>query len=581
VAIVQISRITARKGLQIDLPQPLAGAELGWAVDDRRLFIGNGTLEDGAPAVGNTEILTEYSDLLQSADQYTYRGDAAGYTVQTGATSGTPVSQSLQSRLDSYAVVTDFGATGDGQTDDTDAINRALFQLYCVQNNTQVRRSLFFPAGTYVVTDTIVIPSFARLYGEGANSSIISFNVQNWAANTAYAQGVLVYYVAGNAYYRSIAPVPVGLAGNPSGLPLYWTAEALPSYIAQTADAAGNTGVNILVAPQNIEVTGMAFQTNQLNTGILIEKAKNCSFNNVDVFGPLTTADLTVSTDNTKAIDWSSTSSLPCTQIVFDNCRVSGFTYGINTAQQIDGAVISNGQFDTLYQGVVLGGVTPVNGGATGVRVMHNLFDDIYEEGIYINGVSLNASGYNIFYDVGNHFNGTTSPATAVITIDAINNVSVGDMFQRTTAYTTVAPRIKIYNTATQTIPASIGIDSADQVQMGSFVRETGQQATITAGATNTTLFTVSSTFIKAFKMDYTVIVETSARTGTMTIANDADDSAGDGLSYTDDYVENSTTGVTLNVIDVGGTVTVSYASDAGRTAGTMYYSLTHLGRSY
>ena len=581
MAIVQISRITARKGLQVDLPQPLAGAELGWAVDDRRLFIGNGTLEDGAPAVGNTEILTEYSDILGFADQYTYKGDAAGYTVQTGATTGTPVAQSIQSRLDSYAVVTDFGAVGDGFTDDTDAINRALFQLYCVQNNTQIRRSLFFPAGTYIVTDTIVIPSFARMYGEGANSSIISFNVQNWVANTAYAEGVLVYYVANTTYYRSIAPVPVGLAGVPSGLPLYWTAENLPDYIAQTADAQGNTGVNILTAPQNIEVTGMAFQTNQLNTGILVEKAKNCSFNNVDVFGPLTTVDLTVAIDDTRAVDWSSTSSLPCTQIVFDNCRFSGFTYGINTAQQIDGAVISNGQFDTMYQGVVLGGVTPVNGGATGVRVVHNLFDSIYEEGIYINGVSLNASGYNIFYDVGNHFNGTTSPATAVITIDAINNISIGDMFQRTAAYSGTYPRIKIYNSAAQTVPASIGIDSAAQIQMGSFIRQTGQQATITAGATNTTLFTVSTTFIKAFKMDYTVIVETSARTGTMTIANDADDSAGDGLSYTDDYVENSTTGVTLNVTDVGGTVTVSYASDAGRAAGVIYYSLTHLGRSY
>jgi hypothetical protein len=168
-----------------------------------------------------------------------------------------------------------------------------------------------------------------------------------------------------------------------------------------------------------------------------------------------------------------------------------------------------------------------------------------------------------------------------VITIDAINNISIGDMFQRTTAYSGAYPRIKIFTTATTSIPASIGIDSAAQIQMGSFIRQTGQQATITAGATNTTLFTVSTTFIKAFKMDYTIIVETSARTGTMTIANDADDSAGDGLSYTDDYVENSTTGVTLNVTDVGGTVTVSYASDAGRAAGTMYYSLTHLGRSY
>ena len=144
MAIQQVSRITVRKGLAEDLPQPLAGAELGWATDQRRLYIGNGALADGAPVVGNTEILTEFSDLFEYASAYVYQGAAAGYVVQTGATSGSPVSQSLQSRLDSYAIVTDFGATGDGLTDDTAAINRALFQLYCVQNNPAMRRSLFF-----------------------------------------------------------------------------------------------------------------------------------------------------------------------------------------------------------------------------------------------------------------------------------------------------------------------------------------------------------------------------------------------------------------------------------------------------
>ena len=99
MAIVQISRITQRKGLFNDLPDPLAGAELGWATDTRQLFIGNGTLADGAPIIGNTEVLTEFSDILSYVTQYIYRGEAAGYTVQTGATAGTPVSQSLQSRL--------------------------------------------------------------------------------------------------------------------------------------------------------------------------------------------------------------------------------------------------------------------------------------------------------------------------------------------------------------------------------------------------------------------------------------------------------------------------------------------------
>jgi hypothetical protein len=63
VAIVQISRITNRKGLQENLPQ-LAGAELGWSINSRRLYIGNGTLQEGAPEIGNTEILTEFSEIV-------------------------------------------------------------------------------------------------------------------------------------------------------------------------------------------------------------------------------------------------------------------------------------------------------------------------------------------------------------------------------------------------------------------------------------------------------------------------------------------------------------------------------------
>jgi Major tropism determinant N-terminal domain len=61
MAIVQISQIKHRRGLSDNGPAnglQLASAELGWDVDTQRLYIGNGTLDEGAPAVGNTEILT-------------------------------------------------------------------------------------------------------------------------------------------------------------------------------------------------------------------------------------------------------------------------------------------------------------------------------------------------------------------------------------------------------------------------------------------------------------------------------------------------------------------------------------------
>jgi hypothetical protein len=341
---------------------------------------------------------------------------------------------------------------------------------------------------------------------------------------------------------------------------------------------SGDIGTNGATPPQSIEMSGMAIYTDQLQDAVLMQCAKNSSFDNIAIRGPLTTADLTTAADDLAAIRWDSTVSLVTEQISWTNCTFSGFTYATATDEQVEGITISNSSFDTLYQGVYLGGASPVNGGPTGFRLMHNKFDNIYVEGVVINNVSLNASGYNVFYDVGNHFLGASSPASPIISIDADNNISVGDMFQRTTALSTTYPRIYLYNVTTATVPASIGVDSAARVQQGSYIRDTGTQATLTAGASSATLFTKNSTLLPAFSMNYTIIRETSVRTGTMIVVNDADDSAGDGLSYTDDYVQNSDPDVTLSVTDVGSTITVQYTASSARGNGKIYYSITHLG---
>ncbi len=591
MAIVQISRITARKGLQIDLPQPLAGAELGWAIDDRRLFIGNGTIEEGAPVVGNTEILTEFSDVLNFSTVYTYQGNAAGYTVQTGPTPSSPISQSLQSRLDTYAVVTDFGAMGDGVTDDTAAINRALSQLYCQQVNTAIRRSLFFPAGTYLITDTLLIPPYAKLYGEGANSSIINFSVQNWAANTAYTDGVLVYYSSTSTYYRSQADVPAtGIAITNAA---YWTSETLPDYIARTADSLQQTGVNIglngAITPRNIEISSMAFYTDQTHDGFLVQSAQQCYFDGVNIAGPLTTADLTVSTADVAAIRWDSTSSLITKHVTWNDCSYSGFTYGTSTAEQVQNVTISNSSFDTFYQGVYLGGVTPVNGGPTGFRVVSCSFDNIYIQGIVIDGVSLNATAYNVFYDVGNHFNGVTLPSSSIILMDAINNISVGDMFQRTNQYATGSfPRIQLSNLNN----IAMGMNSsninlyqsnaitytlANQLALGTYQRLAGITDTLSDNASSYTLLNFDATYTKAMKIDYTIVRGVNVKTGVYTIVIGTD-AAGTNLQGVDSpTAQNASTGVTFAVTEAASVVTWEYSTTSTGSAGTIYYSVSKL----
>ena len=542
MAIVQISQITNRKGLQTDLPQ-LAGAELGWSVDSRRLFIGNGTLEEGAPVIGNTEILTEFSDILAFGTNYTYKGQAAGYTVQTGSTPSSPVQQSLQSWLDQFATVKDFGAVGDGIADDTAAINRALYQLFCREANTQIRRGLFFPAGTYRVTSTILIPPYAMLYGEGRNSSIIQLDAA-------------------------------------TGTP----------YVARTADTNQNVGPNIgtggATPPQFITISNLGFKNLDSSTDVfLIEYARDCYFQNVEFNGPYNISTLTTGLPATAGVKFASTPSLVCSDIIMDGCVFSGTIYGLysttyNTesggvvSEQIKGLTVSNSKFNLLLQGIYLDNTatSPIGPGATGVRIVGNVFDNIYAEGIIFGQVNLNASGHNIFYDVGNHFNGVTNPQTAIIDIQNNDNVSISDLFQRADQYSTTWPRINLNATT------SIGITNSSQLAIGQFVIGTGTIVTLADNtASPTPAITIDVTNISALTINYTIVRDTSYRTGTLTILTNG---STNDLYYSDDYSQNETTGIGLTVTQSldSNIVNINYTStpDSGLTA-SMTYSITHL----
>lgn len=532
MAIVQVSRITNRKGLSNNLPQ-LAGAELGWATDTRQLYIGNGTLQDGAPVIGNTEVLTEFSDLLLVGGAYTYQGTAAGYTVQTGATSGSPVTLNLQQWLDQFASVLDFGAVGDGVTDDTEAINRALYQLYCRESNPQIRRSLFFPAGRYLVTESIVIPTYAMLYGEGINSSVIVLDTSS-------------------------------------------PTSTLSSYVARFGDSLQQTGVNIgnngATPPRDIMISNMGFESLELVDVFLVEDASQCTFVDVSFTGPLVEAELVDAIDNIACVHFSSTLSLVCNNITFRRCTFGGTTWGIQTPNQVSGCLVTESTFDTHYQGISLGDPAPVNGGPTGFRILGNVFNNIYVEGIYIAAnTGMNASGYNMFYDVGNHFNGTTSPASAVINFVGENNVSIGDMFQRTTAYAGTYPRININD------GINIAFDSSSQMQLGTYVRQSGDSVTVPNNTTNQVVFTFFASATRAVQINYTVVRDTGILTGVYIIVAGTDN-AGTGLASNDTlYAQNSATGVTFGVQEIAGQVSWLVSTTNDLAAATLNYSITQL----
>ena len=176
MAVVQISRIQIRRGQKNQgsgLPQ-LASGELGWAIDTRELYIGNGAVSEGAPTVGNTKVLTQYDDIFSLADSYSYRADDT--FLQTGATAVNPTKRTLQDRLDDRVSVRAFGVTGESSQNATVLLQRAIDQLYlnaAIKGSEKSRVVLHLEPGIYTIDGTVYIPPNATLKGAGPDKTVI------------------------------------------------------------------------------------------------------------------------------------------------------------------------------------------------------------------------------------------------------------------------------------------------------------------------------------------------------------------------------------------------------------------------
>lgn len=172
MAVVQISKIQVRRGQKNSnsgIPQ-LSSAEFAWAIDSQELFIGNGSVLEGAPYVGNTKILTEHDNILDLASSYEF--------ASTDPSIVGTVERSLQSKLDEYVSVTDFGANPDGSTDCVDAFETAFTQLFRNADD-KFKKVLLVPNGTYLFSSDLRIPSNVILRGETQSGAVLNIGANN------------------------------------------------------------------------------------------------------------------------------------------------------------------------------------------------------------------------------------------------------------------------------------------------------------------------------------------------------------------------------------------------------------------
>ncbi len=184
MAVVQISKIQVRRGRKNSVNgtiPTLSSAEFAWAVDTQELFIGNGSVAEGAPYVGNTKILTEHDNILELASSYRFASDDISFYSS--------VPRSLQSKIDETVSVLDFGAVPDGSTDCTDAFETAFTALFRSVDQ-KYRKTLLIPNGHYLFTRDLQIPSFAKIKGETRAGARLLMGVNNIRLLTATGSNI-------------------------------------------------------------------------------------------------------------------------------------------------------------------------------------------------------------------------------------------------------------------------------------------------------------------------------------------------------------------------------------------------------
>jgi hypothetical protein len=397
MAVFQIARIQVRRGQAnqgTGIPQ-LASGEIAWAIDSQELYIGNGSVAEGAPAVGNTRILS-LNDLkaegnLLAIAQYSYKqGDS---TITTGDSSANPVFRPVQDRLDDQVTSNDFGLVGDGVVDDTASLQNAIDQLFLNPNHyaytsVNTRVTLVLQPGNYKITDTIYIPSYATIVGSGIDKTIIYFNPQSPNISSAFK------------FINDTSTI---------------------------ADRKTLSGIQYTNQPRNITIKDLTINMPLgTNTGMQLDAVRSSNFENMSIVG--NTINQTIYSTNSFGISMNALSSIvTCQDNKFKNIQLLSVTTAIYAKQDILNNVFTDCMITDAIQGFNFG--TGADGSSVGQQygprqtlILNTKFYKVKHQGIYLERGSYNSVVNCKFYDVGNNNAGNAFAAYPQVFFKPTNN---------------------------------------------------------------------------------------------------------------------------------------------------------------
>lgn len=499
MAVTQVSKIQIRWGLQSDIGQ-LAAGELGWAIDTQRLYIGNGTVEEGAPFSGLTELMTSSFDVAQILGNYNYKGYAGGYEVVTGINESTPVIRPFQDKIDDFVNIKDFGGSSSGNVDETAAIQRAMDELYNRKSpitGQRTRRQLRFSPGTYRIDGELRIPPYVTFVGEGMDSVKLILNGPGARLVTS--------------------------TGTDASL-----INTIPKY------------------PQSVSIQGMTIQAQTDTTLFFIDGASNIVFDHVAFVGPKTKPS---TLGNGGACVRINSTVVKTSNVYFNQCTFRGTTYGVHIAADVDtqNIVFNNCQYSDLIYAVYTDSNIAI---PKKIKISTSVFEDIYNTAIYgAVGVSGIISLGNTFKNAGSGYQGDDtagSQLNPVIIFQADNNYSIADIFERSLTVGAVSPRVQSggYRVSYMSVDDGFGLGTSQTAPGKKVALLSGQAESIPVVAG------------KHGIINYSAVRNLDVRSGIIKFS-----SQNGTVSYDDEYSETTDMGLVINLVIDNGVIKLNCAT--------------------
>jgi len=468
----------------------------------------------------NNVIYTTQFVAVGASGQVSYSSDGIAWTSLSFSYGGNSTIRSLQRKLDDFVSVKDFGAHGDGVTDDTEAINRALYELYCRTTSIAARKTLYFPAGNYIVSGSINVPSHARIIGEG------TYNTQITQTANPYVYPYVTWVM--------------------------YTADSLQQI-------QNLIGLNGAILPNDITITNLTLQS--LNDGIIIDSASRVTLDNVRLQGPNSTV-----TTGTDAISGNTTAGVKilgrnlafASDVNMIDCLFNGFNSGVYlpASQYASNTLMDSCTFYNLYYGIYL-----IGANSKGFTLANSVMDAIYQNGVYVINSNNFTSLTNYFKDVGDHLNGASTPSTPVIYWDntAVGCATIGDSYDRSDL-----------NKVSETANTSEW-NYSEALRLGTIQHNNGKSLSIAASTTAVLGTGYDDGFtgvIANMFIDYSISRNGGVRTGMVKFSLTSSGVYG----IDDDSTQNSDVGVTFGF---NGT-DLTYTSD-GNGTGLLNYAIRYL----